>query len=132
MRHLRLVMTGVFVALFVIVSQAQMGSAQTAGATLEIHKRVCPADATGNIFDDCHGNPPTQTTTFSVDGGAATAVRGGLGELHGNVDSRCVASDGKVVALADGNGDVWRSARGFEGFERIATGLDAVTGVTVA
>jgi hypothetical protein len=68
----------------------------------------------------------------SVDGGAATAVRGGLGELHGNVDSRCVASDGKVVALADGNGDVWRSAGGFEGFERIATGLDAVTGVTVA
>jgi hypothetical protein len=68
----------------------------------------------------------------SVDGGAATAVSGGLGELRGNVDSRCVASDGKVVALADGNGDVWRSAGGFEGFERIATGLDAVTGVTVA
>jgi hypothetical protein len=68
----------------------------------------------------------------SVDGGAATAVGGGLGELHGNVDSRCVASDGKVVALADGNGDVWRSASGFEGFERIATGLETVTGVTVA
>jgi hypothetical protein len=68
----------------------------------------------------------------SVDGGAATAVGGGLGELHGNVDSRCVASDGKVVALADGHGDVWRSAQAFEGFERIAEGLDTVTGVTVA
>jgi hypothetical protein len=68
----------------------------------------------------------------SVDGGPATEIGGGLGELHGNVDSRCVASDGKVVALADGNGDVWRSANGFEGFERIASGLDAVTGVTVA
>ena len=67
-----------------------------------------------------------------VDGGAATAVSGGLGALHGNVDSRCVASDGKIVALADGNGDVWRSADGFEGFERIAAGLDSVTGVTVA
>lgn len=68
----------------------------------------------------------------SVDGGAVTRVDGGLGELHGNVDSRCIASDGKVVALADGNGDVWRSASGFEGFECIATGLDSVTGVTVS
>jgi hypothetical protein len=67
-----------------------------------------------------------------VDGGAATRVEGGLGELHGNVDSGCVASDGTVVALADGNGDVWRSANGFDGFERIATGLAGVTGVTVA
>jgi hypothetical protein len=40
--------------------------------------------------------------------------------------------DGTVVALADGQGDVWRSGNGFEGFERIATGLEAVTGVTVA
>ena len=47
MRHLRLVMIGVFAALFLMVSQAQMSSAQAAGASLEIHKRVCPADATG-------------------------------------------------------------------------------------
>jgi hypothetical protein len=68
----------------------------------------------------------------AVDGGAAVPVTGGLGELHGNVDSGCIASDGTVVALADGHGDVWRSASGFEGFERIATGLEGVTGVTVA
>ncbi len=68
----------------------------------------------------------------AVDGGPAVRVTGGLGELHGNVDSCCIASDGKVVALADGNGDVWRSAAGFEGFERIAEGLDGVTGVTIA
>ena len=37
-----------------------------------------------------------------------------------------------VVALADGDGDVWRSTDRFEGFERIATGLSGVTGVTVA
>jgi hypothetical protein len=67
-----------------------------------------------------------------VESGAAERVTGGLGELHGNVDSRCLASDGKVVALADGEGDVWRSSDGFEGFERIATGLPGVTGVTVA
>ncbi len=68
----------------------------------------------------------------SVDGGPLQPVTGGLGELHGNVDSRCVASDGKVVALADGDGNVWRSAERFEGFERIAAGLDGITGVTVA
>lgn len=67
-----------------------------------------------------------------VDGGPVAPVTGGLGELHGNVDSRCIASDGRVVALADGDGAVWRSAGGFEGFERIADGLDGVTGVTVA
>jgi hypothetical protein len=67
-----------------------------------------------------------------VDGGALEPVDGGLGELHGNVDSGCIASDGKVVALADGDGAVWRSAAGCEGFERIADGLDGVTGVTVA
>jgi hypothetical protein len=67
-----------------------------------------------------------------VDGGALEPVGGGLGELHGNVDSRCIASDGKVVALADGDGAVWRSAAGCEGFERIADGLEGVTGVTVA
>jgi len=68
----------------------------------------------------------------SVDGGPAVRVTGGLGELHGNVDSCCIASDGTVVALADGNGDVWRSSAGFEGFERIAEGLAGVTGVTIA
>jgi hypothetical protein len=69
----------------------------------------------------------------SVDGGPVRRVTGGLPEhLHGNIDSRCIASDGKVVALADGAGDVWRSAEGFEGFERIAEGLDSVTGVAIA
>jgi hypothetical protein len=73
-----------------------------------------------------------QVYRASVDGGAAARVTGGLGELHGNVDSRCVASDGQVVALADGDGNVWRSARGFDGFEQIAEGVEGVTGVTVA
>jgi hypothetical protein len=73
-----------------------------------------------------------QVYRASVEGGPATRVSGGLGALQGNVDSRCVASDGKVVALVDGAGDVWRSAAGFDGFERIAAGLEGVTGVTVA
>ena len=45
---------------------------------------------------------------------------------------RCVASDGKVVALADGGGDVWRSADRVRRLRAIAAGLDGVTGVTVA
>jgi hypothetical protein len=73
-----------------------------------------------------------QVYRAAVEGGAATRVSGGLGDLHGNVDSRCIASDGRVVALVDGTGDVWRSANGFEGFEQIAAGLEGVTGVTVA
>jgi hypothetical protein len=65
-----------------------------------------------------------------VDGGAAERVLGGLGELHGNVDSQCLASDGTVIALADGDGNVWRSSKGFDGFARIATGVADVTGVS--
>jgi hypothetical protein len=69
----------------------------------------------------------------SVDGGPVARVAGDFPEhLRGNIDSRCIASDGKLVALADGQGDVWRSVAGFEGFERIAEGLGHVTGVTVA
>jgi hypothetical protein len=67
-----------------------------------------------------------------IDGGPLQRVSGGLGDLHGNVDSGCIASDGKVVALADAAGDVWRSAHGFDGFERIAAALEGVTGVTVS
>lgn len=68
----------------------------------------------------------------AVDGGPVRPVTDGLGELHGNVDSGCIASDGKVVALADGAGAVWRSTPGLEQFECIAEGLDGVTGVVVA
>jgi hypothetical protein len=74
----------------------------------------------------------SQVYRAALEGGAATRVSGGLGDLHGNVDSRCIASDGRVVALVDGTGDVWRSANGFEGFEQIAAGIEGVTGVTVA
>lgn len=68
----------------------------------------------------------------AAEGGALAPVNRGLGTLHGNVDSGCIACDGKAIALADGAGDVWRSTAGLQGFERIATGLEGVTGVTVA
>jgi len=117
MRHLRLVMVGVFAALFLMVSQAQMSSAQTAGASLEIHKRVCPADATGNIFDDCHGNPPTQTTTFSVDGGAATSV-----DAEGNATFTGLAAGDHTVTEVEGIPLEFANLRVFCSLEGDATG----------
>jgi hypothetical protein len=69
----------------------------------------------------------------SVDGGPLTRVEGGLPEwLHGNVDTRCIASDGRRVALVDGAGDVWSAAEDVDGWERIASGLAGVTGLAVA
>jgi hypothetical protein len=79
-----------------MASQVQIGSAQ-ATASLEIHKRVCPAGATGNVFDECHGNPPTQTVTFSVDGGAAAAV-----DASGNVTFTGLAAGAHTVTEIEG------------------------------
>jgi hypothetical protein len=69
----------------------------------------------------------------SVDGGPVERVRGGLPEwLRGNIDTRCIAGDGRRVALADGNGDVWCTADGLEGWQPLASGLRGVTAVAVA
>jgi hypothetical protein len=44
-------------------------------ATVELHKRVCPAGGpTVSIFAECHSNPPEQPVAFAVDGGAPQAV----------------------------------------------------------
>lgn len=54
------------------------GTAGSAGAqatgSLELHKRVCPAGTTGNIFDECHDILPEQEVAFSVDGGPSQSV----------------------------------------------------------
>jgi hypothetical protein len=69
----------------------------------------------------------------SVDGGSVEKVTGGLPDyLSGNIDTRCITSDGTKVALADGQGDVWQSAQGCNGFTRIAEGIGGVTGVAIA
>jgi hypothetical protein len=69
----------------------------------------------------------------SVDGGPVERVRGGLPEwLRGNIDTRCIASDGRRIALVDGHGDVWSSADDLESWEQIASGLQGVTAVAVA
>ena len=65
----------------------------------------------------------------SVDGGPVEKVTGGLPEyLSGNIDTRCIASDGTKVALVDGDGDVWLSSEGCDAFARIAESIAGVTG----
>ncbi len=69
----------------------------------------------------------------AVDGGAVERVRGGLPDfLGGNVDTGCIASDGRRVALVDGDGDAWLSSEGIDGWQPIATGLRGVTAVAAA
>jgi hypothetical protein len=69
----------------------------------------------------------------SVDGGPVGKVTGGLPEyLSGNIDTRCVASDGTKVALIDGVGDVWQSTAGCDGFTRVAEGITGATGLAIA
>ena len=69
----------------------------------------------------------------SVDGGPVEKVTGGLPEyLSGNIDTRCIASDGTKVALVDGGGDVWLSSEGCDAFARIAESIGGVTGVAIA
>jgi hypothetical protein len=64
--------------------------------------------------------------------GATTRVRGGLPEwLEGNVDTRCIDSDGTAVALADGGGNVWISPDGWTSWSRAAAALPHVTAVVV-
>ncbi len=68
-----------------------------------------------------------------VAGGTLERIDEGLGDhLHGNVDTRCLATGKSRAALADEQGDVWVSDRGVEGWERIASGLPSVAGVAVA
>jgi hypothetical protein len=69
----------------------------------------------------------------SVDGGPMERVRNGLPEwLHGNIDTRCIASDVRRVALVDGNGDLWSTSDGLGDWQQIASGLRGVTAVAVA
>ena len=40
---------------FVLEPVPALGAAQAAGS-ITLHKRVCPAGTTGNVFDECHDN----------------------------------------------------------------------------
>jgi hypothetical protein len=52
--------------------------------------------------------------------------------LHGNVDTRCLATGKGRAALADGDGNVWLSDSGISGWQLIGKELPAVSGVALA
>ncbi len=68
----------------------------------------------------------------AVGSGPVEPVRDGLPEwLEGNIDTRCLGSGRGRAALADAAGDIWASAQGSRGWERIASGLPRVQSVAV-
>jgi hypothetical protein len=59
-------------------------------------------------------------------------VREGLPEwLDGKVDTGWIAAGAGQVALADGGGNLWLSAQGSSGWERIGAGLPYISGLAV-
>ncbi len=68
-----------------------------------------------------------------VSGGPLERIDAGLADqLRGNVDTRCLATGNGRAALADGAGNVWVSETGIRGWELVADGLAAVSGVAIA
>ena len=73
----------------------------------DVARHACPT---------ARGPSGRPSTARPVDGGPVEKVAGGLPEyLSGNIDTRCLASDGTKVALVDGDGDVWRRPTGATG-----------------
>ena len=65
-------------------------------------------------------------------GAKAVKVGGGLPAwLDGNVDTGCLAANGKQVALADGSGTVWSSPTDRDEWTRVAAGMPGVRAVAV-
>jgi hypothetical protein len=97
MKYLHSAVLGIFIAVTLLLSQAQAGLAQTTG-TIEIHKRLCPAgQPTGDIFEDCHDNLVDQTVSFSLDGGAAASVG-----ADGNLVFTDVAAGSHAISEVEG------------------------------
>lgn len=57
------------------ITFAGSAAAQADSTAITLHSRVCPAgQPTTDIFTDCHSHLPTQTTSYSIDGGTAQKV----------------------------------------------------------
>jgi hypothetical protein len=100
------------IALALFLSLAQLGAAQATGS-ITLHKRVCPAGTTGNVFDECHDNAPEQAVSFSLDGGAAELV-----DASGDLTFDGLAAGTYQIAEVEGiplefvNLKVWCSIQG--------------------
>lgn len=68
-----------------------------------------------------------------LSGGPLERIDEGLADrLQGNVDTHCLAVGKGHAALADAAGSVWVSETGIKGWELVADGLPAVSGVAIA
>ena len=129
----------------VVMAAAAVGLcvSDDAGATWSVVTDGLPrtyARAVAFIDDDVllsisDGPFATQSAIYRrpLAGGPLERIDDGLGDqLHGNVDTRCLATGKGRAALADGAGNVWLSDSGISGWELIAKELPAVSGVAIA
>jgi hypothetical protein len=129
----------------VVMAAAAVGLcvSDDAGATWSVVTDGLPrtyARAVAFIDDDVllsisDGPFATQSAIYRrpLAGGPLDRIDDGLGDrLHGNVDTRCLATGKGRAALADGAGNVWLSDSGIAGWELIAKELPAVSGVAIA
>ena len=112
MKVFRSLTIGMLLGLVLLLSQSGIASAQGTGS-IELHKRVCPSGEVVNLFDECHGNPPTQPVSFSLDGGAAQFV-----DADGNLTFTGLAAGTYQISEVEGipldaaNLKVWCSVQG--------------------
>jgi hypothetical protein len=112
MKVFRSLTIGMLLGLVLLLSQSGIASAQGTGS-IELHKRVCPSGEVVNLFDECHGNPPTQPVSFSLDGGIAQLV-----DADGNLTFTGLAAGTYQISEVEGiplefaNLKVWCSVQG--------------------
>ena len=129
----------------VVMAAAAVGLcvSDDAGATWSVVTEGLPttyARAVAFIDDDVlvsisDGPRATRSAIYrrSLSGGPLERIDDALADhLHGNVDTRCLATGKGRAALADGDGNVWLSDSGISGWQLIAEELPFVWGVAVA
>lgn len=87
----------VFAAGFLLLA-AGSASGQETNGTITIHSRIClNGEPTSDIFTECHDNLPTQTTSYSIDGGAEQVV-----DASGNLSFTGLAAGPYEIAQVEG------------------------------
>lgn len=87
----------VFAAGFLLLAAGSANAQETTG-TITIHSRIClNGEPTSDIFTECHDSLPTQTTSYSIDGGTAQVV-----DASGNLSFTDLAAGPYEIAQVDG------------------------------